>query len=145
MKTLSLKIVTPERIVFEDLVEAVSVMTQTGEITILPNHAPLVSLLKAGEMRLFSKGMESLLAVSTGVIEVKPGNEVIVLADTAERADELVLEQIEEAKKLAQKRLEEARNKSEVAYADALVNLEKELARYKVAMKGKYRNVGKTR
>ncbi|EKD47209.1 MAG: hypothetical protein ACD_66C00170G0001 [uncultured bacterium] len=142
MQKLHLKIVTPERIVFEDSVDSVSVMTENGEITILPNHVPLVSLLRSGEMRLKDDKQETLLAVSTGLIEVKPGNIIVVLADTAERSDELTLEEIVKAKDLAQKRLEDARDKNDVAYADALVHMERELARYKVASKGKYRDVG---
>lgn len=143
MEKISLKIVTPERVVFEDSVDSVSLMTENGEITVLPDHIPLVSLLKAGEMRLKDGKEESLLAVSTGLVEVRPGNQVIILADTAERSDELTLEEIEKAKELAHKRLEEARDKSDVAYADALVHLEREMARHKVASKGKYRDVGK--
>ncbi len=145
MPKMNLKIVTPERIVFEDSVDSLSVMTETGEITVLPNHAPLVSLLRSGEMRLKDEGKESLLAVSTGLIEVRGGNEIIILADTAERSDELTLEEVEKAKALAETRLEEARNKGDVAYADALVHMERELARYRVAQKGKYRDVGKQR
>ncbi|OGL96225.1 ATP synthase F1 subunit epsilon, partial [Candidatus Uhrbacteria bacterium RIFOXYA2_FULL_41_8] len=122
MQKLHLKIVTPERIVFEDSVDSVSVMTENGEITILPNHVPLVSLLRSGEMRLKDDKQETLLAVSTGLIEVKPGNIIVVLADTAERSDELTLEEIVKAKDLAQKRLEDARDKNDVAYADALVH-----------------------
>ena len=144
MSKLSIKIVTPERIVFEDEVDSISTMTESGEITILPNHVPLVSLLRAGEMRLMDSGKESALAVSTGLIEVRPGNTVIILADTAERSEELELAEIEKAKELAEKRLEEARNKNDVAYADALVHLERELARYKVVTKRKYRDVGKS-
>ncbi|MFH1631533.1 MAG: ATP synthase F1 subunit epsilon [bacterium] len=143
MSKLTIKIVTPERVVFEDSVDSISVTTETGEITVLPNHVPLVSLLRAGEMRLTDGGNMSLLAVSTGLIEVRDGNQVIVLADTAERSEELEVEKIEEAKKLAEQRLEEARNQNDVAYADALVHLERELARHKVAMKKKYRDVGR--
>lgn len=144
MSKLAIKIVTPERIVFEDSVDSISLMTEMGEITILPNHIPLVSLLKAGEMTLKDKGTVSHLVVSTGLIEVRPGNNIIILADTAERSDELDIKAIEEAKKLAEKRLEEARNQSDVAYADALVHMERELARHRVASK-KYRDVGKQR
>jgi F-type H+-transporting ATPase subunit epsilon len=143
MEKLHLKIVTPERVVFEDSVDSISVMTENGEITILPNHIPLVTLLRAGEMRLKTNGSELILAVSTGLVEVRKGNQIIILADTAERSEELELEEIEKAKILAQKRLDEAKDKNEVAYADALVHLERELARYKVAQKGKYRDVGK--
>lgn len=143
MSKISIKIVTPERIVFEDEVDSVSVMTEMGEITVLPNHVPIVSLLKAGEMRLKDGGNESVLAVSTGLFEVRPGNNVVVLADTAERAEELDPVKIEEARKLAEKRLEEARNSNEVAYADAAAHLEREIARHRVASKRKYQDVGK--
>ena len=143
MTKINLKIITPERVVFEDSVDSVSAMTENGEITILPNHIPLVSLLRAGEMRLKDGKENSLLAVSTGLIEVRPGNQVVILADSAERSEELALEEIEKAQELAKKRLEEARDKSDVAYADALVHLEREMARHKVASKGKYRDVGK--
>ena len=145
MNKITLKIVTPERIVFEDSVDSVTVMTENGEITVLPNHAPLVSLLRAGEMRLKDNGQEMSLAISTGLLEVRPGNQLTILADTAERSEELTLVEIEKAKQLAEKRLVEARNQGDVAYADALVHLERELARYKVAKNGKkYRNVGGT-
>ncbi|MFH1766854.1 MAG: ATP synthase F1 subunit epsilon [Patescibacteria group bacterium] len=140
---LSLKIVTPERIVFEDEVDSISVMTETGEITVLPNHVPLVSLLRAGEMRLMDNKNQTLLAVSTGLIEVRPGNTVIVLADTAERSEELELEEIEKARAQAEKNLSEARNQNDVAFADAAAHLERELARYRVATKRKYKDVGK--
>lgn len=144
MSQISLKLITPERVVFEDTVSSLSVMTENGEITILPNHIPLVTLLKAGEMTLRHKDQESHLAVSTGMLEVHEGNSVVILADTAERSDELDLQAIEEAKVLAEKRLEEARNQNDVAYADAMVHLERELARHRVASK-KYRDVGKQR
>lgn len=143
MSKLQIKVVTPERVVFEDSVDSVSMMTENGEITILPNHVPLVSLLRAGEMRLSDSGNQSLLAVSTGLVEVRDGNNVIILADTAERSEELELEKIEEARKLAEKRLEEARDQDDVAYADAAAHLEREIARYRVASKKKYRDVGK--
>lgn len=143
MAKLSIKVVTPERIVFEDEVDSISVMTESGEITILPNHIPIVSLLKAGEMRLIDNKHESALAISTGLIEVRPGNEIVVLADTAERSEELELESIEKAKALAEKNLQEARNKNEVAFTHAAAELERELARHRVASKQKYRNVGK--
>ena len=135
MGKLSIQIVTPERIVFEGGADSVSVMTEEGEITILPNHIPLVSLLRAGEMRLKSGGEESVMAVSTGVIEVKSGSKIVILADTAERSEELELKQIEEAKALAETRLKEAREKNDISYADAAAHLERELARYRVATK----------
>lgn len=134
---LSLKVVTPERIVYEDDVDSVSVMTEMGEVTILPNHVPLVSNLRSGEVRLKKNGEESYLVASTGFLEVRPGNQVVILADTAERVEELELEKIEEAKERARKFLTETRHKDDVAFADAAVHLERELARYHVALKRK--------
>ncbi len=137
MSNLNLKIVTPERIVFEGTVDSVTAMTENGEITILPNHIPLATLLKAGEMRVMMKGEEVLLAASTGLLEVKAGNEIVVLAQTAERSEELELAVIEEAKKRAEVSLENARNRADVGFTDAAAHLARELARYHVALKHK--------
>jgi F-type H+-transporting ATPase subunit epsilon len=139
MSKIDIKIVTPERVVFEGSADSVSAMTENGEVTILPGHVPMASLLRAGEMRLKDNGQETLLAVSTGVLEVKVGSNVVILADTAERSEELELAQIEAAKKLAEDRLTEARNKNDIGYADAAAHLERELARYRVAIKHKYK------
>lgn len=138
MATLTYKILTPERLVMEGEAVSVSVMTESGEITVLPGHIPLATLLKAGEMRVRdAQGNETLLAVSTGLFEVKEKNEIVVLADTAERSDELELAAIEEAKKKAEEALLNARNREDVSLADAAAHLERELARYRVALKGK--------
>jgi len=138
---ITLKIVTPERIVFEDEVDSVSAYTEQGEITILPNHIPLVAPLRAGEARARKDGKEELLAHSTGFIEVRGGNQVVLLADTAERVEELELEKIEAARELAKKMLSEKRAVDDVSFADAAAAMERELARYRVAMKGKYRKI----
>ncbi|MBI4438031.1 ATP synthase F1 subunit epsilon [Candidatus Uhrbacteria bacterium] len=141
---LHLSIVTPERVVFEDEVDYVSAMTQMGEVTILPGHVPLVANLQAGELRLKKNGDESLLVASTGFLQVQSGNTIVILADTAERAEELELEKIEEARDRARKLLEEKRHVDDVAFADAAAMLERELARHRVATKRKkYRDVGK--
>ncbi|MBI4714141.1 ATP synthase F1 subunit epsilon [Candidatus Uhrbacteria bacterium] len=141
---LSLKIVTPERIVYEDTVDSVSVMTEMGEVTILPGHIPLVANLQAGELRAKKNNEEIFLVSSTGFLEVRSGNQVTILADTAERVEELELEKIEAAKERARKILEEKRNIDDVAFADAAAALERELARERVAIKRKkYRDVGK--
>jgi len=137
MKKLTIKIVTPERIVFEGEAESLSVMTETGEITVLPDHIPLVTSLRPGEMRLKQNGEENLMVVSTGFLEVRPGNQIIVLADTAERVEELELEKIEKAREDARRILEEKRTVDDVAAASATAALERELARYKVVLKKK--------
>lgn len=129
MSSLHLQIVTPERTVYENTVDSVSAMTQTGEVTILPNHVPLVTNLKAGELRVRVNGKEQFLVASTGFLEVRPGNKVIILADTAELEEELVLEHIEAAKERARLLLTEKRHVDDVAFADAAAHLERELAR----------------
>lgn len=139
---LSLKIVTPERVVYEDKVDSVTAMTQMGEVTILSGHIPLVANLQAGELSVRKNGTEEFLVASTGFLEVRSGNEVVILADTAERVEELELEKIAEAKERARKLLEEKRNIDDVAFADAAAMLERELARERVAIKRKkYRKV----
>lgn len=138
MQSLTYKILTPERLVMEGEASSISVMTEDGEITVLPGHIPLATLLKAGEMRVRdAQGNEALLAVSTGLFEVKPNNEIVVLADTAERSEELELAAVEAAKQRAEMALAEARNREDVSLTDAAAHLERELARYKVALKGK--------
>lgn len=128
---LTFKIVTPERVVFEDDgVDAISLPTEEGEITILPHHIPLVSLLRAGVLRIKKNGEEIPLAVSSGIIEVD-GQKVVVLADTAERADELEEEKIERAREAAKCLMEEKRGDAQ-GYAEATATLERELARLRV-------------
>ena len=136
---ISLKIVTPERVVFtDDAVDSVTAMTDSGEVTILPGHVPLVSNLRSGEMRLMKGGEEILLAASTGLLQVNAGSRVVILADTAERFEELELERIRAAKESARKIMEE-KHVDDVSFAHAAAMLERELAREKVAMK-RWRN-----
>lgn len=135
MSKIQLKIVTPERVVFEDGVDSVTVMTETGEITVLPGHAGLVTNMRAGELRARKGSEEMLLVASTGFLEVRDGSHVVVLADTAERAEELELEKIEAARERARQLLTETRHADDASYAHAAAALDRELARYKVAMK----------
>src|SRR3989344_1789061 len=100
---LPFEITTPERTVYKDEADAITIPTSTGEITILPNHAPLVSQLVPGELTVRHNGEEVNMAVSGGFIEVRPGNQVIVLADTAERAEEIDIAKAEEARERARK------------------------------------------
>ena len=137
MSKLHLSIVTPERIVFEDEVDSVSAMTQMGEVTILPGHVPLVANLQAGELRLKKNGEESFLVASTGFLQVQSGSKIVILADTAERVEELELEKIEEARERARKLLTETRHVDDVAFAHAAAMMERELARHRVVSRRK--------
>jgi F-type H+-transporting ATPase subunit epsilon len=85
---LKLEIVTPEKKVFDETVDSVTVPTASGEAGILPNHAPLISALKPGILSYTLKGTTERLAVSGGFVEVS-SNSVSVLTDSAEMAAEI--------------------------------------------------------
>ncbi|MFT3744561.1 MAG: F0F1 ATP synthase subunit epsilon [Pyrinomonadaceae bacterium] len=85
---LRLEIVTPEKRVLDTEVDSVTVPTASGEVGILPSHAPLVSAIKPGVLAYTVKGSTDKLAVSGGFLEVN-ADKVAVLADTAETADEI--------------------------------------------------------
>jgi len=140
---LNLEITTPERTVYKEEVDSVTVPTAEGEITVLPNHASLVGLVVPGALTVRVGNDEKYLAVSGGAIEIMPGSRCIILTDSADRAEDLVVEEIEKAKARAMAAYEEAKGKDDVAYADASVHLERELARLKVARK-RHRDRGAT-
>ena len=130
-------IITPERTVAEGEARQVSISTKEGEITLREGHAELTTLIAPGEMRITgTSGNESLLAVSTGVLRIAK-NVITILADTADRSEDLTLEAIERAKAEADAALKNVRAGDDVAYAAAAAALERELARYRVALKGK--------
>ncbi|MFC1638960.1 ATP synthase F1 subunit epsilon [Patescibacteria group bacterium] len=132
---LTFELTTPERIVEKKEVDGITLPTQAGEITVLPGHIPLVSNLRPGMATLHDGKSQEYLALSGGFVEVQPGGRVIVLADTAERAEELDLEKVEEARERARKALEEKRDLDDVASAAMLASLERELAREQTARK----------
>lgn len=91
MADLKLEIVTPERRVFDETVDTVTVPTATGEVGILPNHAPLISSLKPGILSFTNQGATERMIISGGFIEVN-SNKVSILADVAENSDEIDVE-----------------------------------------------------
>lgn len=145
MADIKLKIVTPEKVLYQDTVSQVSVSTITGQITILPHHLPLVSKLAPGEIIIkkiadpeqgrMDSHSEDLMAVSGGFIEVLP-DQVIILADTAERAEEIDETRAEAARVRAQELLNTKIVDSE-QFAFFSASLEKELARIRVARRYK--------
>ena len=87
MATMRLEIVTAERIVYSEDVDILVAPGIDGELGILPRHAPLLTVLKPGEIRVVKDGEDSLMAVSGGFLEVL-GNKVTILADTAPTSDQ---------------------------------------------------------
>ena len=98
---MRLEIVTAEKIVYSDEVSSVVAPGSAGQLGILPNHAPLLTSLKPGELRILKEGEEINIAVSGGFLEVLQ-NVVTVLADTAERAEDIDTERAQDALKRAQ-------------------------------------------
>ncbi len=132
-KYIQFEIVTPERIVLKEQVVQVTVPTKEGEITVLPNHIPLVAVLVSGVIEVRTpKGDIEVMAVSGGFIEVLK-DKVVILADTAERAEEIDLKRAEEAQKRAEdlKGKETRYDREQFARLSALI--EKELARTRAA------------
>lgn len=130
-KSIKFEIVTPERMVLSRDITAVNLMTTSGEITVLADHIPLVTVLKPGVMEIkLSDGETEIMSVSGGFMEVMR-YKIVVLADTAERAAELDENRIEEARLRAEARKKEAADVDEVQFANISAQLDKELARSK--------------
>jgi F-type H+-transporting ATPase subunit epsilon len=135
---IKFKIASPERLVLETEVDSLTLPTSMGQITVLPNHVPLVAVLSPGEIKYISNNIEEYFVVSSGVIEIKNNNEVMVLAESADFVHEINLEQAEEAKERAKKIMQE-QYKDEKLTADAVAVLEKNLARIRFAHKHRTR------
>ena len=102
---IQLEIVTPERLVYEDEVDSVNLPGIEGELGILPHHAPLLSMLGVGELRIRKGGAEESFAIVGGFVQVRP-DKVVVMAETADLAAEIDLEKAEEARREAERALE---------------------------------------
>jgi F-type H+-transporting ATPase subunit epsilon len=139
MNSLKLKIVTPDGVVYEDEVEEVVLPTVSGQIGVLPNHIPLISRLKSGEIEIRKNGTAIGIAVSTGFLEIRPNNEVYIVADTAERSEHIDLARAEAAHKRAQELLTQQQNMEDVQFVALQIKIEKELARLGVARKYRHR------
>ena len=101
---MMLEIITAERQVYSDEVDMVIAPGIDGELGILPKHAPLMTMLKPGELTVRKDGEDIYVAVSGGFMEVL-GNRVSVLADASERSDEIDEERAQQAMQRAQERL----------------------------------------
>lgn len=138
-KVIKFEIVTPEKTVLKEDVIEVIVPTAEGELTILPRHTPLVANLKPGVLVLKkTDGSADVAFIAGGFLEVLR-NKVVVLADTAERAEEIDLAKVEEAKARAEKAMKEVRHEDAEEFARLSARLEHELARTRAAMR--WRNI----
>ena len=130
---IRLDIVTPDRLVAHDAVTAVTIPGKNGYLGILPGHAPLLTELAPGELEYTSSGAKHTLAVNWGFAEVL-GDRVIVLAQSAERAEEINVERAEKAKGRAEERLKRF-NDPEVDMERARKALTRAMARLETAHK----------
>ena len=128
---LQLEIVTPERLAFADEVDSVVLPGSEGEIGVLPHHAPLVSMLGIGELRVRKGGEEESFAIVGGFVQVRP-DKVVVMAETADMASEIDLEKAQEARREAERALEEAAHEP-ADLARARAQLQATLLRIRVA------------
>jgi F-type H+-transporting ATPase subunit epsilon len=109
------EIVSQDRIVFQGDVDMVVLPGLSGEMGILPNHSPVLTLLKFGVIRVKNKGIEEFFTVSGGLAEVQP-DQVTVLADAAENVKEINIQRAEEARQRAEQALKEGVGKDTDAY-----------------------------
>jgi len=136
MNKIKFKIATPEKVVYEAEVDQVTLPTKMGEITVLANHLPIVSSLMAGEILVKKAGEEIPMAVAGGFVELS-NNKMVILADNAERLEDIDEQRAEEARKRVKELLEKKRDASDVDYTGLAAKMERELARLKVAKKYK--------
>ncbi|MDY6908250.1 MAG: F0F1 ATP synthase subunit epsilon [Chloroflexota bacterium] len=130
MAKLKFEIVTAERVLYSDEVDIVVAPGAEGQLGILPSHAPLLTILQPGELKVRKDGEETVMFVSGGFMEVMQ-NRVTVLADTAERAEEIDVARAEAARRRAEERLAEHRADMDLARAEAA--LRRALMRLQVA------------
>jgi F-type H+-transporting ATPase subunit epsilon len=128
---LQLEIVTPEKLAFSDEVDSVVLPGSQGELGVLPHHAPLVSTLGIGELRIRKGNQEETFAIAGGFLQVRP-DKVVVMAETADMASEIDLEKARQAREEAERALETGyREGADLAAARAA--LQQALLRIRVA------------
>jgi F-type H+-transporting ATPase subunit epsilon len=133
MALISCSIVSPEGELFSGEVEMLIAEGGAGEVAINPRHAPLLTILKPGPLRITMEGgEEEVFYASGGFLEVQPGS-ITVLTDVAERATDLDEAEAERAKELAEKELEG--QKSDLDYSLAAAQLAEAAARLKSIQK----------
>ena len=136
-KIIKFEIVTPERTVLKEEITQVTVPTRQGEITVLAGHIPLVASLEPGVIELVKKDNDrDIMSVSGGFIEVLQ-DKIVILADTAERAEEIDDTRAEEARKQAQEIMKDEKRFDQEQFASISAKIAKELARSRAAKRCK--------
>lgn len=133
MKTIKVSVVTPDGPVYESDVEMVSTKAQSGELGILPGHIPMVAPLQIGSVRLKNGGKTEYVAVSGGLLEVRP-DQVSILAQSAEVSDSIDVKRALRAKERAEERLRE-QQRAHVDFKRAEMALQRAINRISVSEK----------
>ena len=146
-KKLKLKIVTPEKLIFEELVDEVIIPTTEGEIAVLPDHIPIIAGLASGDIVALVDGENVPFAVVGGFVEVNKNEKdvttVVILADFAEHIEHLTEEAISQAKNKAEELRKQAENNEVVDFEHFETELERSLTRIKIADKWRSRKYRK--
>jgi F-type H+-transporting ATPase subunit epsilon len=129
-KNITVEIVTPERMVMSELAEFVVVPGSEGYLGVLPMHAPIVSGLNIGVLKVIIAGKETKVAISGGFMEVNQ-DIVVILADSAEKSDEIDVNRANAARERAEQRLSSRTHDIDVARAE--LALRKALTRLKAS------------
>ena len=127
---MQLDIITAEKVVYSDEVEALLAPGVEGELGILPHHAALMTMLQPGELMVRKDGQETFLAVTGGFLEVME-NKVSILADAAERSEDIDEERAQAAVKSAQERI--AMRSADLDLEQAMAQLRRATVRLTVA------------
>jgi len=133
MDKLQLEIVTPDRLLLKESVDEIQVPAKGGYLGILPGHAPLISELQIGEISYRQGKSTYSLAVAWGYCEVLP-ERVIILAEKAEKAEEIDRHRALAAKERAEKRLNDVHN-PDINFDRAAISLQRAMARIQVSSK----------
>lgn len=129
-RSFAIDIITPERIVYREMIDIIIVPALDGDLGVLAGHTPLVTGIKIGVIKIKKDGEEFLISTSGGVMEVQP-EQVNLIVNSAELPHEIDVERAEQAKKRAVQRLENSTN--EIDEVRARIALERAVARLKVA------------
>lgn len=130
---LQFEIVTPDRLVQKDEVDELQIPGKNGYLGILPGHAPLITELTVGELSYQKDKVTRYLSVAGGYCEVLP-NRVTLLAETAEKPEEINVDRARASKERAEKRLAELQN-PDIDFDRAMVSLQRALIRLQVSQK----------
>ncbi|MDP3988297.1 MAG: ATP synthase F1 subunit epsilon [Candidatus Levybacteria bacterium] len=129
---LNLEIITPEKVIYKDEVNEVICPTTKGQIAVLPGHVGLVGQIAAGELIVKKEGKQYFMAITGGFLEVSSNN-ISILADYAIRSEDIEVAKVEEARKRAERVMQE--KVSEEDFAIAQGELRKSLLQLKIVQR----------